>query len=254
MTVLDERGRIAGRFNAIDVLASIVVLLLIPVAIAAYLLFRTPAPTLVAITPKTLFVGPNQRIEIDGTNLRPFMRVSFDTMPANSFLLGSTKYAVVDVPALSPGTYDVVLYDFAREVARLPKALAVAAPATDVELEVTGRFAGVTDAAAGTLKPGGRLPSAQQPLATIVSVGARMPGSLRLRFGSDTIALASGRQDVEATLRVGCATRRDAEGALRCTVPSVDQPVVVAPDAVLTFATPAGPLVFQIVSARAPTP
>jgi len=251
--VLDERGRVAGRFNIVDVFASIVLLLLVPVAIASYILFRTPAPALLAITPRTLFEGPNQRIEIDGTNLRPFMRVSFDTTPGNSFLLGSTKYAIVDVPALRPGSYDVVLYDYAREVARLPHALTIAAPATDVSLEVVGRFEGVTGEAAAALKAGQPLPSADRPLATIVSIGSRVPGALRLRFGDETIPIASKRQDVEATLLVPCESRRGTDGAVRCVVPAPDQPVVVAPDAVLTFATPAGPLVFQISAARAPT-
>lgn len=253
MTVLDDRGRIAGRFNIVDVSASIVILLLIPLAIAAFLLFRTPAPTLVAITPKTLFEGPNQRIEIDGTNLRPFMKVSFDTVPGNTFLLGSTKYALVDLPALRPGTYDVVLFDYAREVARLPRALTIAAPPTDVELEVTGRFQGISDAAAAALQPGAHWP-ADQPVATIVSIGARGPGALRLRFGADTIAVSSNRQDIEATLLIRCAARRDADGTLRCIVPQGEQSVVVAPDAVLMFVTPAGPLVFQISAALAPKP
>ena len=254
MTVLDERGRLAGRFNVVDLCAAVVLLLLVPLAIASYLLFRTPAPTLASITPKTLFQGPNQRIEIDGANLRPFMRVSFDAVPANSFLLGSTKYALADVPALKPGVYDVVLYDYAREVARLPKALTIAAPATDVTLEIVGRFQGVADEAAGALKVGAPLPSAASPLATIVSIGARAPGALRLKVGDETIAVSSTRQDVDATLRVTCATTRGADAALRCVVPMPDQPVVVAPDALLTFATPSGPLVFQIASAHAPTP
>ena len=254
MTVLDERGRIAGRFNVIDVAAAIVVLLLVPLAIAAFLLFRTPPPALASITPKTLFEGAGQRIEIDGANLRPFMRVSFDTVPANAFLLGSTKYGLVDVPALRPGVYDVVLYDYAREVARLPKALTIAAPAPDVELEVAGRFEGLAEGAASAPKAGDRLPSAAQPLATILSVGSHVPGALRLRVGDQTIAVTSNRQDLEATLLVKCATRRADDGTARCVVPLPDQPIVVAPDALLTFATPAGPLVFQIASARAPQP
>jgi hypothetical protein len=254
VTILDERGRIAGRFNVVDVCAAIVLLLLLPLAVAAYLLFRTPAPTLATVTPATLFEGGNQRIEIDGTNLRPFMRVSFNTTPANSFLLGSTKYALVDLPALRPGVYDVVLYDYAREVARLPKALTVAAPAPDVSLELVGRFEGIADMAATALKAGDHLPSGAQPVATIVSIGSRVPGALRLRVGDETIAVPSKRQDIEATLLVSCSTQRNADGAVHCVVPMPDQPVVVAPDALLTFATPSGPLVFQISAARAPKP
>ena len=126
MTELGDRSRVGGRFNLVDAIAAIVLVVLIPVAYGAYLLFRTPAPTLVSVVPATLVEGSKQRVEIDGANLRPFMRVSFGTTPAASFLLGSTKYALVDLPELKPGAYDVVLYDYMQEVARLPKALAIA--------------------------------------------------------------------------------------------------------------------------------
>jgi len=252
MNVLDDRGRIAGRFNIVDLFAAAVLFLLIPLAIGAYALFRTPPAVLASITPKTLFEGPNQQIEIDGVNLRPFMRVSFDTMPANSFLLGSTKYALVDVPALKPGTYDVVLYDYAREVARLPKALTVAAPVRAVMLEVTGSFKAPSDAVASALRPGVELGSASDPLATILSIGPDVAGAVRLRFGDDTITVPADRRDLPATLLIRCATRRAPDGAVRCSVPNPDQPVIVAPDALLTFSTATGPAVFQIASARAP--
>src|SRR5919106_2323971 len=154
--LVDERGRVGGRFNVVDVAAVILALVLIPLAIGAYLLFRTPVPTLVSVSPATLSEGPNQRLEVNGTNLRPFMRVSFDTIPAKSFLIGSTKYALVDLPDLKPGVYDVVLYDYMREVVRLPKALTIAPMATDVELEVVGAFKSAPETPAAPLKVGDR--------------------------------------------------------------------------------------------------
>ena len=253
MPVLDDRGRIAGRFNVIDLLAAVVVFLLIPLALGAYALFRTPPAVLTNITPRILFEGPNQRIEIDGANLRPFMRVSFETAPASSFLLGSTKYALVDVPALKPGVYDVVLYDYAREVSRLPKALTIAAPVRPVALEVTGAFRAPADAVVSALKPGVELPSPGDPLATIVSIEDAVPGAVRLRVGDDTISVPVDRRDLPATLLIRCATVRAPDGTVRCSMPGPDQPVVVGPDALLTFSTAAGPAVFQVASARAPT-
>ena len=252
MNGLDDRGRIAGRFNIVDLLGAVVLFLLIPLAIGAYLLFRTPPAALTSITPKTLFEGPRQRLEIDGTNLRPFMRVTFDTVPANSFLLGSTKYALVEVPALKPGVYDVVLFDYAREVARLPKALTVAAPVRSVTLEVTGAFKAPPDAVAVTLKPGAQLPSAADPVATILSLEPDVPGSVRLRIGEDTVTAPANQRDLPATLLIRCAPQRAPDGTVRCSVPDAEQPVVVGPDALLTFATTAGPAVFQIASARSP--
>ena len=252
MTLLDDRGRVAGRFNVVDALAAIVILILIPVTYAAYLLFRTPAPTLASVVPATLLEGSRQRVEINGTNLRPFMRVSLDTIPARSFLLGSTKYALVDLPDLKPGAYDVVLYDYMQEVARLPKALTVAPIATDVELDVVGAFKSPSDALAASMKIGDRFPAAGNSIAEVVEVGVPVPGDLRVRVGDETVRIASSRRDLPATLRVKCNSVRAADGTVRCMVPVGDEPVAVAPDALLTFSTPAGPALFQIASARAP--
>src|ERR1700676_3262087 len=134
MTFVDDRGRLGGQLNLIDAAAAVVILLLIPLAFSSYVLFRTPPPKLLTVSPARLVESHDQRVEIDGTNLRPFMRASFNTVPAKSFLIGSTKYALVDLPHLEPGTYDVVLYDHAQEVDRLPNALTVVPMVTDVEL------------------------------------------------------------------------------------------------------------------------
>ena len=51
MTLLDDRGRVAGRVNLVDAVAAIVILVLIPVAYGAYLLFRTPPPKMLSVSP-----------------------------------------------------------------------------------------------------------------------------------------------------------------------------------------------------------
>jgi hypothetical protein len=252
VTLVDDRGRVGRRVNLVDAAAALVVLGFIPVMLGAYLLFRTPAPTLVRISPATLPEGPNQRLEINGTNLRPFMRVSFETIPAGSFLLGSTKYALVDVPHLNPGVYDVILYDYMKEVARLPKALTIAPMATDVELEVLGAFKSKPETLTAHLKVGDRFPSAENAVVQVLAIGEPVPGDLRVRVGDGTITVPLSRQDLSATLRVKCYIVRAPDGAIRCTVPLPDQHVVVAPGAMLTLAMPQGPVLFQIASAQAP--
>lgn len=252
MTVLDERGRIAGRFNIIDVAAAVIVLVLVPLAIAAYVLFRTPAPTLAGVSPATLIEGPGQRIEVNGANLRPFMRVTFGTTPASAYFLGSTKYALVDVPPLKPGTYDVVLFDYAREVARLPKALTIAPVATDAELELEGAFKAPSAAVAAELKAGAAFSDAGRPIARVVAVGGAVPSDIRFRVGNDSVVVPLTSHDLAATVQVKCSTGRSSDGVARCVVPLGDDRIVVAPDALLTFQTAQGPVLFQIVRARAP--
>jgi len=252
VTVLDERGRIAGRFNVIDVAAVFIVLVLVPLAIAAYVLFRTPAPTLAGVSPATLIEGPGQRVEVTGANLRPFMRVTFGTTPASAYFLGSTNYALVDVPPLKPGKYDVVLFDYAREVARLPQALTIAAVVTDAELELDGAFKAPPAAVAGELKPGTTFSDSGRIIATLLTVGAATPSEMRFRVGTDTVAVPVAGRDVAATVQAKCSTGRSAEGLPRCVIPIGDDRIVVAPDALITFRTPQGPVLFQIARARAP--
>src|SRR5436305_658270 len=49
MAIVDERGRLGGKVNLIDAVVAFLILILIPVAFGAYLLFRTPAPSGVTI-------------------------------------------------------------------------------------------------------------------------------------------------------------------------------------------------------------
>jgi hypothetical protein len=83
-------------------------------------------------------------------------------------------------------------------------------------------------------------------------VGGANPGDLRVRVGDETIAVPLSRRDLAATLLIRCATVRAADGVARCIVSGPDRQVVVAPDALLTLETPNGPVLFQMVSARAP--
>ena len=88
------------------------------------------------------------------------MRVSFDTVQGRTFQIGSTKSAFVDLPDLAPGTYDVVLYDYMQEVARLPKALTILplAAVSILDMEVAGSFKQLSDAQASQLKSGTGFP------------------------------------------------------------------------------------------------
>src|SRR5215813_5775704 len=122
MAVVDDRGRIGGKVNLIDAVIAVVVVGLIPVAFGAYLLFRTPEPKLLAVTPSTVNQGKNLRVTITGQNLRPYMRVTFNTIQGQSFLIGNTTFADVELPDLSPGVYDVSLWDYRQLLSSLPKA------------------------------------------------------------------------------------------------------------------------------------
>jgi len=248
MSIVDERGRVAGRINLIDAIAAVAIVVLVPVAYAAYLLFRTPPAILRAVQPPKVYQGPNGRITIEGENLRPFMRVSFNTTQGRTFLIGSTKSAQIDLPDLDPGTYDVVLFDYMREVARLPKALTVLplSPTPTVVMQVSGSFKQINDNLANQLKVGTKFPPGGA-LAEITAVAPRRAAQLRLRAGTQTFRLPlPGDLELPATLRLNCFTQANPDGSIHCAMAGPQFSANVAPDSYLTLAGPTGWVSFQI--------
>ena len=248
MSLVDDRGRVGGRINLIDAIVAAIVVVLVPVAYGAYLLFRTPAAKLLTVEPAKQYQGPNLRVTVNGENLRPFMRVSFGGVQGRTFLIGSTKSAQVDLPDLAPGTYDVELYDFMQEVDRLPKALTILpmAPTATVEMQVAGAFRPVGDDLAKRLTVGLKFPPTGDA-AEILSLGPKRPVDMRMRAGEATLNLPlPGQFELPATLKIKCFPQSNPDGTLRCAMSGPQVAATVAPDSFLTLAGPAGWLNFQI--------
>jgi hypothetical protein len=247
MAIVDERGRVAGRVNLIDALVACVILLLIPMAYGAYLLFRTPQPRLLGIAPAKLYEGPNLRIGIAGKNLRPFMRVSFNNTQARTFMIASTSNAAIDLPELTPGVYDVVLFDYRQEVDRLPKALTILplASQSSVELIVGGTF--LYSDARNPVVVGQKFPPTADSNAEVLSIGPPMPSNLRLRIGDTMLGVPlSGQTAIPATLRVRCYTAVSGEGTFQCLYAGPQSGIPIAPDAILGLHGPDGWVNFQV--------
>jgi hypothetical protein len=251
MSIVDDRGRVGGRFNLIDGLVALVILVLIPVAYGSYLLFRTPQARLTSIEPTRVYQGKNLRIIVNGVNLRPFMRVAFNTIQGRSFLLGSTTYASIELPDLEPGVYDVQLFDYMQQVSELPKAFTVLplAPVPTVVLEVEGSFTGLPPEIAGLIAKGFKFAeTAGSTGGEVVSVGPPRPARLRLQAGdNNTLDLPiPGTSELPARLRVKCYVASNPDGTLHCMMSGPQQASVIAPDSVLTLAGPRGWVSFQI--------
>jgi hypothetical protein len=254
MSIVDDRGRVAGRANLVDALVAAIVLLLTPLAFGSYLLFRTPPATLTAINPPRLYQGSNLRVEVRGENLRPFMRVTFNAIQGRTFMLGSPRWAMVDLLDLDPGTYDVELFDSMQELSKLPKALTILplAPVPTVQMDVNGAFTGIPAGMTASFTVGEKFPP-NGDAAEVLSVGRLVPAYIRLRAGNDMLRLPlSDQRELPATLRVKCYIKPDPDGTLRCMVPGPVQAAPVAADSVLTLAGPQGWLNFQIESVRLP--
>jgi len=257
MAVIRDRPETTRRLNAVDAAVVLVLAIMIPLAYLAYLLFRPPQPRLVGVTPTSIVQGISGRLLIHGQNLRPFMRISLNDIQAKNFAITSVTGAEADLPTtLAPGTYDVVLYDYAQEVSRLPRAVTVvpAAPTPSLTMLVGGAFVGLQRADAERVKPGLKLAQGDTPdngVAEVVSVGAPTTAAVRIRVGDSVVATpVADRLLVPAVVRVSCYTEALADGTLRCIVPSAPQPVPLVPDAFLSFRTPEQWYSFQISDVR----
>ena len=130
MPLIDERGRLFGRFNVVDAAVLLLVGVLIPMAYAAYLIFRPPTARILALEPATIEPGTTE-VNVRAEHLRPYLRVVVGGRPA-PLLFENTNGGALRLPALPPGAYDVLLFDEEAEVSRLPGGLVVAAKGTTV--------------------------------------------------------------------------------------------------------------------------
>ncbi len=229
MPIIDERGRLFGRLNVIDAAVVLLFLAIVPLGYGAYVLFREPVPRLTELAPKAFTQGPGLQTYIHGENLRPYMRVSFGDKQAPGFLFADPTTAVVPLPDLPPGQYDVVLFDYAREVSRLAKALTIAAQENPplVTVIVGGAFTNLTDAQIAEIKKGFRLPDVPEPTATVLDVNAPVQQVLRLRAGEQSVTIPVPKhRELPVLLSLQCFLQTGTDGISRCAVGGVQ----LAPD------------------------
>jgi hypothetical protein len=246
MALVDERGRLFGRLNLFDAIVSIVLIALVPLAYGAYALFRTPAPRLTGVTPSSLVAGPNLRVVIHGEHLRPYMRASFNNIQGNSFIFRSTTEAVVDLNEMPPGDYDVVLFDYAQERARLTKAFTITpSPLPDSQVTVIGSFGNLTAERAATIKAGLTIAG----IGEVIQVGQPLPEITRVFAGIVLEIPVDKAVRLPAAIRVGCHVRAP-QGVPQCVVGDV----VLQPTALLFAKSELGTVPFQIDQIRGQQP
>ena len=247
MALIDEHGRLFGRWNLLDVAVMVLIAGLIPLSYAAYLLFRDQPPRLVSVTPSSVEQAQEYHLNIKGENLRPYMRVSVGAYQGKEFYFESTQSAQVPFAFIPPGVYDVILFDEARERFRLPNALTITPsglPATEVV--AIGAFGNLDAAGAAKLVPGTELPGAGR----ILAVGRPGPGVTRVFAGSALVGLPiPNALQLPAAVLLKCSLRSQ-QGTPYC---SLDE-TTIAPPAILKLATPLGTTQFQIDRVRSPLP
>lgn len=231
MPILDDNGRLFGRVNLIDAFTLLLVLVLLPVGVATWRVFRVPPPEIVKIEPATVRVDGDLRLGVEGRNLRPYLHAfvapagqppAFVDLPINpneaTFLLERPTLAELKLPKIEPGAYDLYLYDEGREVARRLSAFTVVTPETRAPeapetavIDIVLRF-DVNDSVASVMKAGdvdvGLRATWTLKSAALMSLrrlpDSDRPMSLQLsRDGTLTASLAPPLARVEAVVRAG---------------------------------------------------
>lgn len=248
MTLVDANGRILGRWNVVDVLVGVLLLFLIPLLYGGYVLFRPTTASLTSIEPRRISADEPVQFTIRGNGLRPYMRVSLSEHQGQNFLFADVTKAAVDLPALPAGVYDLILYDQARELARLADAVEVVArPRPHTSLDVIGSFTAVATDAVPKIQPD--LPI--QDVGHVVRVGAPEPSLTRTTVGGAALinVPSASAMNVPAVIRANC-TLMMRGGIATC----VANQSSLMRDTVMTLTTPAGAFVFQIDQVRNAAP
>jgi hypothetical protein len=206
--VIDDRGRLFGKLNLIDAIVGIFFLLLIPLAYAAFLLFRVPQPKIASLTPSQIVEQQGGSVQIAGEDLRPFLMAKLGRTSADFFVQSPTR-AELKVPAdLPAGTYDLTLLDQGQVLFAKAGAVTVTAPAVQLDLQAAGAFVGLDkdNAVSIRAKSTFQTPGAAAPLVEVLAVRPPESRTSRVKIGTNlyaTGALAEVR--VPAIIRLHCA-------------------------------------------------
>jgi hypothetical protein len=243
MAIVDDRGRLFGRFNVFDAIIAVLALWLIPIAYGGYLLLRAPTPTLKAIEPAKLSYGANMKIRVRGEHFAPYMRVSIGKYQGQTFKFNDRTDADVDLGDVPPGVYDVILYDSAQERDRIPNGLTIAPSVLpESKLIVVGTFGNITPEQAATIKAGTQI----EGIGLVEQVGAIRPQLQRVfvRPGAVEIRVPDA-QMITAVVRMSCFIRSN-QGQPEC----VGGGFSVQPTTLLFFDMPFGRVPFQVDQVR----
>jgi hypothetical protein len=207
MSIVDERGRLFGRFNLIDASVAAVIVLLLPVAFAAYTLFRPATMRITDVEPKRVVRGAGVRVRLTGEHFRPYLRAEVGRVQPSRFLIESPTAGEIAMPDLEPGTYDIALFDDAAEVARAEKAVTVVPPSRPalVYMQLVGMFTNLDEATARTVTAGRPFPDRSDAMVSVISAAAPVADIRRVKAAAQWVDVpVEGSWRVPATVRVGC--------------------------------------------------
>jgi uncharacterized protein DUF4330 len=213
MTIVDNRGRLFGRINLVDAAVLIFVIVLIPVAYGAFLLFRPAAPRIDSVTQTDLtkeevrIAGGarlSAKLKVTGTGFTPLLRATIGDQPAMGYVFENPNSADVLVGEVGVGRHDLVLFDGVQEVARATGAVTIQ-EAVGTIVRTVGRFVALDAATSQAVKPGFASPKDARAAFEVVAVGPARPALSRLAFGDSVVDMPfEGYVERAAVLNVRC--------------------------------------------------
>jgi hypothetical protein len=141
MTTIDNHARAAGRINAIDAAAVVFLVVALAAGVFVYRAARGGSVHIESVTPHGIVAGQQPSLQVHGVGLRPYL-TAFVVRAGQPFALNQvdrflqqapysisapTLAEIKCPPNLTPGAYDLYLYDEGQQVAVKPAAFDVAA-------------------------------------------------------------------------------------------------------------------------------
>jgi hypothetical protein len=249
MPLIDQQGRIFGRWNLIDAAAIVFAIVLVPAAYGTYLLFRPSAPRIDSVTrveisreERRIAGGSplSAKLKVRGTGFNPMLRAAIGDTAAMGFVFENPNSADVLVGTVAPGTHDLVLLDGIQEVARARGAVTVEEPSTTF-VRLAGRIVDLDPAFARTLVATPQLAD-PKPNFAILALGPIEPARERLQLGDRmTDITRPGLVEREAIFLTRCDPQ---SGLERCAVGGA--PLEGLPPIVTSITAPSGALKLSI--------
>ena len=219
-------GRLAGRVNLFDASIVLFAVVLIPIAYAAFLLFRMPAPRITSVEPAQMtFVEDRAaggtelsgKLKVKGTNLRPILRATIGGEPAVAYIFENPTSADVLFGNLPAGSHDLVLYDGVQEVTRFAKAVTIPPKhrSTSARVRIVGHLIDLDEATARSLKAGAKFSTGGPPDVELVALGDPIPDAREVRLMDGLVeVVAQGRWQRPAAIVTDC----DVAAPLQCRI------------------------------------
>jgi len=139
--VIDERGRLFGLVNVIDLALALAAVAAIAFGAAAYRVFVIPDPVLETVEPAEVLVGASPRVTLVGRHFRHYLRAfvprtgtPFTVTPAQvdgpeaRFAWVTEQRVELALPTLEPGPYDLYVFDDTKQIAYRRAAFTVVPP------------------------------------------------------------------------------------------------------------------------------